>query len=588
MKSRVCILLILLLSWPIARGASAGREPNAPAPSGARPPRAEDRAFAPGRRRAVPGQAEPSATAPEPAVTEHTIRVNGQPLRYRATAGYLPLEGRDDKVLAHIFYVAYERLDTGAGASLVADRSSFAGGRPDRPGPGSRADSNLEPVTDIAQPVTSVRPPSASDPPRATSDQRRVTDRPIAFAFNGGPGASAVWLHMGGLGPKRAVLGQAGTALPPADRIVDNDATWLTFTDLVFVDPIGTGFSRAAPGVDPRQFYAFQKDLEIAADFVRLFVTKHERWLAPQFIVGESYGTTRAVGMTRRLQDRYGLYVRGLVLLSAALNLQAISFDPGNDLPYALSLPSYTAVSLYHGRLHRPLSSDLDRSLQRVGAWALGDYVKALAEGSALPLDEFQATARSLAEYTGLSEDLIARNRLRVSNFAFTQELLSDKNQVLGLLDGRVTAPAIGRRGTWTDPSLFTVEGPFVAAFNDYVRTELGFQADRPYIFLSDRINESWDWSPGRQGYLNVAPLLAEAMELDQRLAVFAAAGYYDLTTPFLSQEYVYNHLGLPAGLRPHVTLRHYHSGHQIYTAPDALKQLTADVQAFLTAVPAQ
>ncbi len=498
----------------------------------------------------VRGEASSDAAVSAAVVTEHTMLVNGQPLHYRATAGYLPIENSTGQPLANLFFVAYERLD---GSQRTEDRQQTTEG------------------------PAVLRPPSSV-----------LRDRPLTFAFNGGPGASAVWLHLGAFGPKRAVLADDGTTLPAVTTLVDNESTWLEFTDLVFVDPVGTGFSRAAPGVEPDQFFEVQRDIETAAEFVRLFVTKNERWLSPSFIVAESYGTARAVGVTRRLQDRYGLYLRGLILLSSALDLQVISFDPGNDLPYVLSLPSYTAVALYHGKLREKPSFDLDRSLQRVQAWSLGQYVSALAKGNSLSLAEFQATARSLAEYTGLSQAMIARSRLRITNFAFAQELLGGAGRVLGLLDGRVTAPSGGRGGTWTDPSLFITTGPFVAAFNSYVRADLGFQTDRPYIYLSDRANESWNWGPGRRGYLNVAPILAEAMVLDNRLTVFAASGYYDLATPYLSQQYVFDHLDLPAALRGNITLRRYASGHQIYTSPEALRQLTADVKAFLAGSPLQ
>ncbi len=481
--------------------------------------------------------------APECSVTEHAMLVRGHPIQYRATAGHLPIQKDSGEPLASIFFVAYERLD----------------------GADARNDSN---------PQSAIRNPKSRH-------------RPLTFAFNGGPGASAVWLHMGAFGPKRAILANDGMVLPPSNRLVDNEHTWLEFTDLVFVDPVGTGFSRPAAGVDARQFYGVQRDIEIAADFVRLFVTQYERWLSPQFLVGESYGAARAVGMARRLQEHYGLYVRGLVLLSSALNLGAISFDPGNDLPYALSLPSYTAVAQYHGQSRERSYSDLHRSLQRVEAWALGEYLAALAQGRRLSPTQSREIARELAEYTGLSEDMITRNRLRISTIAFTQELLGSENRMLGLLDGRVTAPNLPLlRRPWVDPSLFIVEGPFVATFNSYIRTQLGFQTDRPYLFLSEEANESWNWGLGRQGYFNVAPILADVIGLDNRLRVFAAAGYYDLTTPYLSQEYVFNHLDLPPDLAQNITFRHYHAGHQIYTSQDALRQLTDDVRTFVTVAP--
>ena len=498
-----------------------------------------------------PSQRERDARAtiptPECSVTEHTMLVQGRPIRYRATAGYLPIQQDSGEPLAHIFFIAYERLD-------AVD------------------------VGNAPNPQSAIRNPQS-------------IHRPLTFAFNGGPGASAVWLHVGGFGPKRAILANDGTSLPPSNRLVDNEHTWLEFTDLVFVDPVGTGFSRSGVGVDARQFYEVQRDIEIAADFVRLFVTQHDRWLSPQFLVGESYGAARAVSMARRLQDRYGLYVNGLILLSSALNLAVISFDPGNDLPYALSLPSYTAVARYHGRLGERSTSDPERTLQRVQTWALGDYLAALAQGRLLSPIQSREIAKRLAEYTGLREDEITQNRLRINSIGFAQGLLGREGQMLGLLDGRVTAPNVSLpRRPWIDPSLFIVEGPFVATFNSYVRTQLGFKTDRPYIFLSDNANESWNWGPADpdaqrrcgQGYFNIAPVLAELIGLDNRLRVFAAAGYYDLTTPYLSQEYVFNHLALPPGSEHNITLRRYHAGHQIYTSQDALRQLTDDVRTWV------
>jgi carboxypeptidase C (cathepsin A) len=464
--------------------------------------------------------------APQDAsVTDHAILVGGTTINYRATAGYVPVRGESGGTVADIFFVAYERQDAAS--------------------PGA--------------------------------------DRPITFAFNGGPGSSAVWLHMGGLGPKRALLGKDGKALPLADKLVDNEYTWLEFTDLVFVDPVGSGFSRSVAGIDARQFYEVQRDIELASDFVRSFVTQHERWLSPQYIAGESYGTTRAAGMVRYLQDHYGLYIDGLVFLSSALNMGAISFDPGNDLPYVLSLPSYAAAAHYHDKLRERATRDFEKNQEKVEAWALQEYIAVLARGRSLHEAEFRQVVDRLAEYTGLPDAIITANHLRIGNGDFIYELLRSQGRVLGLLDSRVTMGDTwsGRR-QWTDPSFFVVQGPFVAAFNSYIRTELGFKTDEPYVFLSEQANRAWNWGEGKRGYLNVAPMLAEAMTLDNRLRVFNAAGYYDLATPYLSQKYVLDHLRLPPSLRDNVIFRLYPAGHQIYTSTDALRQLTSDVQAFM------
>jgi carboxypeptidase C (cathepsin A) len=477
-------------------------------------------------------QEENESSAQGASGTSHTVTVNGDPIPYRATAGLMPIRDKTDRVIADIFFVAYERL-----------------------GPTSSLDAG----------------------------------RPITFAFNGGPGSSAVWLHMGGLGPRRAVLPRDGTTVPDADRLEDNEYAWLEFTDLVFVDPVGSGFSRAAPGVDAGQFFEVQEDVNVACEFVRLFVTEHERWLSPQFIAGESYGAARAVAMARRLQEHYGLYIEGLVLLSSALNMGTISFDPGNDLPYVLILPSYSAAARYHGRLGGKTPHAFERTLEKVETWALNEYIVSLAKGSLLSEAQLRQTAGRLAEYTGLPQEIIATSHLRIRNGDFIQDLLRAQNRTLGLLDSRVTVGnAWLRRHDWTDPSFFLVQGPFVAAFNGYVRTELGFRTDLAYIFLSERANQSWNWGGSEHSYLNVAPILAEAMNLDNRLRVFAAAGYCDLTTPYLSQEYVFNHLDLPTSLRKNITFRRYPSGHQIYTSTDALRQLTGDVRAFVAGLAAR
>jgi carboxypeptidase C (cathepsin A) len=552
MKRDIHVLLLLLFCpASIPTRASDRYEPNESRPAASSPAPVQ-----PGRGPAGAGTRPVRCDRPGGnSVTNHTLVLSNLTIHYRATAGYMPIEDASGKPLADIFFVAYEQVPQ-AGAAPAEDLTMPAG------------------------PIASIAP---LHPMNASQEPDPAHRRPITFAFNGGPGASSVWLHMGALGPKRALLANNGTALPESDRLVDNEYTWLAFTDLVFVDPVGTGFSRPAPGVDAARFYEVQKDVETNAAFIRLFVTKYGRWLSPQFLVGESYGTTRAVAMARYLQERYALYIDGLILLSSALNVETISFDPGNDLPYVLSLPSCAAVAQYHGRLGDRRLLTLQKTLERVKTWALQDYISALARGRSLPSAQYEEVARKLAEYTGLSQDVITDNNLRISTPDFTQELLRRENKVLGLLDGRVTAEtAPFRRRTWTDPSLFIVEGPFVATFQNYVGTDLGFRTDQPYVFLSDEANESWKWGSGRPGYLNVAPRLAEAMTLDNHLRVFVAAGYYDLTTPFLSQEYVFDHLNLPAGLSRNVVFKHYYAGHQIYTSTDALSQLTQDVRAFL------
>jgi carboxypeptidase C (cathepsin A) len=477
-----------------------------------------------GFTQAAETNAPPAFQSKPPVVTHHSLTVDGALLRYTATAGYLPLENDAGKLQASIFFVAYTR-------------------------------------DGVENPAT----------------------RPITFAFNGGPGASSVWLHLGALGPKRVELAKDGTALPDTPGLVDNDQTWLSFTDLVFVDPVGTGYSRAADGVDAKEFYATEKDIDVAAQFIRRYVTEHERWLSPKFVAGESYGTTRAAALANRLQEQDGLNLRGVILLSSALSFQAFSYDDDNDIAFALALPTFAAAARYHHKA--------DAALADVPPWALNDYLVALARGDTLSDPERQRIAHVLSDMTGLSTSYIEASRLRVSGPRFTKELLRSECHTVGLMDSRVVGSDLTPLGEYPhfDPAFFLVTGPFVAPFNDYVRRELKFTTDRPYEFLSREVNRSWKWFDHGQGYVYVADDLAAALAHDDRLRVFAAAGEYDLTTPWLGQKYVFDHMGLPADRRDHVTFKTYPSGHQIYTDPAARKQLRADVAEFVQSdIPAK
>jgi carboxypeptidase C (cathepsin A) len=474
----------------------------------------------------VAGASQKAKAAPEPSyvenasVTHNTLNVGGKSISYKAVAGYMPVRNIAGKQIARIFFIAYTR-----------------------------------------------------------ETQQDLLQRPITFAFNGGPGSSAIWLHMGALGPRRVLLADDGTALPKSYKLVDNEYTWLDFTDVVFVDPVGTGYSRASDDVDAQQFYNMDEDVKLMGEFVRLYVTEYQRWLSPKYIAGESYGTTRAVALAGRMQNRHGMLIDGLVLISAALNFETFSFDRGNDLAYVLVVPSYAAAAWYH----RKLSGNLEESLKRARDWAIGDYLPALARGSDLAGSEREKIAERLAHYTGLSKSYIEDNRMRVPNYRFITELLGDSSLVIGLLDSRVKTPYVpaGSEDAFVDPSLFVVEGPFVAAFNSYVRDELHFRTDMSYTFLSEKINESWKWSRGKQGYVNVTGSLSQAVSSNRHLRVFVASGYYDLTTPWFSQQYTFTHLGLSPALQSSITHKFYESGHQIYTSTEALEKLTQDVSSF-------
>ncbi|MEJ2634118.1 MAG: peptidase S10 [Calditrichia bacterium] len=463
----------------------------------------------------------------EPVTTSHTLKIDGETLKYTATAGFLPLKDDSGKLEANMFFVAYLKQN-GSGSA----------------------------------------------------------NRPLTFAFNGGPGASSIWLHLGALGPRRVVLANNGTALPEKDKLIDNEYTWLDFTDLVFVDPVGTGYSRAAEGVNADQFYSVEGDIHSNARFIREYITRYQRWMSPKFIAGESYGTTRAAGLSKYLQIQMGINLKGLVLLSSVLNFQTISYQGGNDLPYVLALPSLTAAAFYHKKLSTDLQADFLKTMNEVQDWAANSYFTALGKGDQLPDSERKDIVAKLAAYTGLPESYIKTSKLRISTYRFIKELLRDEDQSLGLLDSRVKSYDISPTGEYErfDPAMFLVTGPFVAPFNEYIRKDLKFVTPIPYKFLSMSVNEAWKWDIGGQGYLNVAERLAEAMTLNDHLKVFTGSGYFDLTTPFASQKYTYNHLGINPELRANMTHIFYPSGHQIYTDIPSLKKLKSDVAGFYQA----
>jgi carboxypeptidase C (cathepsin A) len=447
--------------------------------------------------------------------TQHSIQINGKTLAYTATAGTLILK-KDDKPWASMFYVAYTRDD-------VQDRGK----------------------------------------------------RPITFAFNGGPGSSSVWLHLGALGPKRVAMGPEGEQPKPPYRLVDNEDTALEFTDLVFIDPVTTGFSRAAPGEKDTQFHGFQGDLESMAEFIRLYLTRSERWGSPKFLAGESYGTTRSAALSQYLLDNDGIYLNGITLISTVLNFETISFAPGNDLPYALFLPSYTAAAWYHKKLPKDLQGDLEKALGESRRFAGNEYSVALMKGDKLTAPERTNVVHELARLTGLSERYIEESNLRISEPRFTKELLRDQQKTLGRYDSRLEGENLDTAGDSSDydPSYASVQGVYTAMFNNYVRGELKYESDAPYQVLTGKV-QPWNYDRFQNRYVNVAEMLREAMTQNPSLRVMIAQGYYDLATPFFATEYTVNHIGLEPGLSNHIGLTYCDAGHMLYTKKGCLDGL--------------
>ena len=460
--------------------------------------------------------------------TTHTVTVGGDKLDYKATAGTLPLKDDEGKVTANVFFVAYTKT-------------------------------------------------GVDDPSR----------RPITFAFNGGPGSSSVWLHLGAFGPKRVALADEGEAPPPPYRLVDNEDTLLDLTDLVFIDPVSTGYSRSPEPKEEAKFHSVEGDVHSVGDFIRLYTTRFNRWESPKFLAGESYGTTRAAGLAGYLQDRHGIYLNGVVLLSTVLNFETLRFADGNDLPYVLFLPSYTAAAAYHKKLAPDLRADLPKTLAEVEEFAVGEYTVALMKGDALPDGERKEIQGRLARYTGLSEDFHRPKQPAHRSIAASarRELLRDERRVTGRYDSRVTGPdedAASERPGY-DPSYAAVQGAFTAAFNEYVRNELKYESDMNYEVLSGKV-QPWDFGDAKNRYLNVAPTLQKAMTQNRDLRVFVANGRYDLATPFLATEYTFHHLGLEPALREHVTMAYYDAGHMMYTRPSEHLKLKKDLAAFYRA----
>jgi carboxypeptidase C (cathepsin A) len=469
-------------------------------------------------------KAADAAKPPEPIVTEHEVRIGGQPVKYRATAGRLPLkEDPTLKTKAEVFFVAYERL----------------------------------------------------------SEEDRTT-RPITFAFNGGPGSSSVWLHMGALGPRRVQFGPEGEPPAPPGKVIDNEYSWLDTTDLVFIDPVSTGYSRPAEGQDAGAFHSLEGDIQSVGEFIRLYTTKNGRWLSPKFLAGESYGTTRAAGLATFLQNDLGIYLNGIVLISPALNFQCLDFDTGNDTPYWLYIPSYAATAWYHKKLSPELQSKtLDEVVALAEVWAGKDYLSALGKGDAISAAEHAATAEQLAKFTGLSREFVEQNDLRVHLDRFRKELLRDQRLTVGRLDSRYTGRDRDEGGANSefDPSYSVILGPFTATLNHYVREELRYQSDLSYEILTGKVHP-WKFQENR--YTEVAERLRRGMTQNPALRVMVCMGHYDLATPPFAGDYTLTHMQVDPTLKDHVVRKHYASGHMMYIRQQDLEQLKKDAVEFI------
>ncbi len=455
-------------------------------------------------------------------MTKHEIRVNGSTIKYTAIAGMMPIKNREGEVEARMFFTSY-----------VVDR------------------------------------------PEGTS-------RPLTFSFNGGPGSASVWLHMGAIGPKRVKMNADGTMPAPPYELVDNEGTWLTKSDLVFIDPVGTGYSRPARPELGAKFFGLQGDIESVGEFIRMYLTRYERWTSPLFLAGESYGTTRASALSGYLIER-GIAFNGIMLISTIMNFGTTSFAAGNDLPYALFLPSYAATAWYHKKLPADLQSKpVNRVTAEAEAWASGEYMIALGKGGRLTPEERLDTIAKLARYTGLDPKFIDYANLRVPLNLFRKELLRTERRSIGRLDSRFKGydSNLATDSTEYDASEAAIRPPFTSTFNDYIRTQLGYKTDLEYYILGGGIGP-WNWGTNNN-YVDTSTALRTALARNPFLKVFVACGYYDMATPYYAVEYTLGHISIDPSLLKNFSTSYYEAGHMMYIDEKSLTKLHADVSKFM------
>ncbi|MBB5204313.1 carboxypeptidase C (cathepsin A) [Inhella inkyongensis] len=475
----------------------------------------------------------PPATTPaeQRVEREHELKIGRRTLRYRASAGTLNLREPDIKdgtrqgepVRAQVFYTAYTLLGAEA-------------------------------------------------------------NRPLVFAMNGGPGSSSVWLHLGLLGPQRVVSDEMGYCGAPPYALEANADTLLTHADLVFIDPVGTGYSRMAEGQKEAEYHDYQRDLDAIAEFMRLYLSREGRWGSAKYLLGESYGSTRAAALARQLQEKCELMLNGVVLVSPALDFQTFAFDVGNDLPHITFLPTFAATAWYHQALAPKLQAlSLEALLAKAEAFALGPYASALLQGDRLDASAQRKIALEYATLTGLSPDFVQRCRLRVSDERFFKELLRERGEVVGRLDSRFVGHDRDDAGEKAedDPSYSNLAGAYRVGMQRVLHEQLGWAGDAPYHLLAP-LYKSWTWKGIENKYLHTAELLRQALHHQPELRVFVACGDLDLATPPGAALHSLAHMGLRAHLRTQIQVAHYPAGHMMYVHAESRQRLAEDLRAFV------
>jgi carboxypeptidase C (cathepsin A) len=442
-----------------------------------------------------------------PVITHHQAVLNGKTLSYTATAGRLPLKRGDGKIEAEMFFVAY------------------------------------------------------------TLDGQDAGKRPLTFSFNGGPGSASVWLHMGALGPKRVVLQPNGFMPAAPYRLENNPDSLLDRSDIVMVDAMSTGYSRAATAELTKKFLGVKGDVQAFGEFIRLYISRYDRWISPLFLLGESYGTTRAAGIAGYLAD-HGISFNGVTLLSMAVDFQTLEWNKSNDLPYLLLVPTFNMIAGYHHKLPPELAQDMEKTREEVVRWSTNDYALALGKGDALTPDEHRKMVEQLSRYIGLRPEVIEAHNLRIDVPTFTKELLLDQKLIAGRLDGRFSSPNPDTENDRSyDPTSAAILPPYTSAFNNYLRTELNYKSDMPYrVFAYDEPGfQKWEWGNAVEGFPSTAGGLRSAIIKNPYLKVLVMEGYYDLATPFAAANWTMNHLDLGEQFRQNISYATYKSGHMVY-----------------------
>jgi len=460
---------------------------------------------------------------PPTSITEHEVTINNANVKYRATAGTLPVRSSGEgKSKAQMFYVAYERLG-------IDDHAA----------------------------------------------------RPITFVFNGGPGSSSVWLHMGALGPKRVKLSEEGHPLPRRGEVIDNEYSWLDLTDLVFIDPVSTGLSRPTEGEDAKQFHSVEDDVKSVGEFIRLYTTRSKRWQSPKFLAGESYGSTRAAALAFHMQTQHGMYFDGVTLISPALDFQTLCFDHGNDLPYPLFLPTYAATAFQHGKLTEHAGKTIQDVIKRAEGFALKTYLPALSQGGRLGVEEKDQIAQELAILTGIDAATWIRMNLRINDGEFFKLLLRNQARMVGRLDTRFVCPVLARceSDINADPSYAAINGAFTQALHTHLLGTLNYTSEAKYEILYLGL-EHWNFNASNK-YVTTSPDLHKAMVDNPRLRVLICCGYFDAATPHFAAEFSAAHIGLDSEIHSRIKTKHFGAGHMMYIRHADLVQLKNDAAAF-------